>query len=181
MIFNFILVIVAILCFVGYQFINAPFKKAEKARLAALDKYQFSIEQKIESQIIGIIEDEKKFVCIGFNGSIREIPFSKILELEVLKDGESVSKLSVQNTIVGGVLGGGIGAFIGSNVGKKTKTIINSIDFKLTIDELVNPSLKLNFYTKNDNLSRLNYILPTIDKWEGIFKVIIDRNKKTQE
>ncbi|MCY6958872.1 SHOCT domain-containing protein [Clostridium brassicae] len=68
--------------------------------------------------------------------------FEDILEFELLEDGESITKGGLGRAVAGGVLLGGVGAVVGGVTGKKkTKSIINSLRIKITVNYTSNPAI----------------------------------------
>ena len=176
--FYIIMIVVAIVAFTWSSRISKTIKQSEENRKQLAESFNFNVKDELNYQIIGIIESERKFICISGNKSY-EIPFNKIIGYEIIKDGVSVSKNSIKGAIVGGIVGGGIGALIGSNITAKTKEETKTIDVILTINDFENPTIKLYFYdSENNTLKNIEkYYLPKIEKWESIFKIIIERNK----
>ena len=101
-------------------------------------------------------------ISIGFDNQRKKICFldklhkptifeyNKILQCEVIEDGETILKSSTSGTIgrtlLGGILGGGVGAIIGGTTGSKTqKENISSIDLKIVLNDTTNPIYKINF------------------------------------
>lgn len=71
--------------------------------------------------------------------------FDDIMEYELLENGYSITKGGVGRAIAGGVLLGGVGAIVGGVTGKKkTKSIINNLKIKITVNEISNPSVYIN-------------------------------------
>lgn len=82
--------------------------------------------------------------------------YNDIVDYELLEDGESIIKKSgIGRAVVGGALLGGVGAVVGSVTGKqKTKSICKSLKIKITISDISNPTVYINFIsteTKKDS------------------------------
>lgn len=117
--------------------------------------------------------------------------YSKILQCEVVIDGETILKQSTTGTIgrsvLGGILSGGVGAIIGGTTGAKTqKENISSIDLKVIIIDTVNPIFRINFLNlktkKGSMIYKMTY--PNVEKWHGIISGLIrqgsDEDKSTK-
>ncbi|WP_461615405.1 SHOCT domain-containing protein [Clostridium sp. Marseille-QA1073] len=71
--------------------------------------------------------------------------FDNIVEYELLEDGDTITKGGLGSAIVGGVLAGGVGAVVGGVTGKKkTKSVINNLRIKITVNDTSNPSIYIN-------------------------------------
>lgn len=74
--------------------------------------------------------------------------YEDILSYELIQDGESVTSGGLVGGVLGGVLFGGAGAVAGSVVApKKTKSICNSMQIKITLNNINNPTVYINIFT----------------------------------
>ncbi|MFJ7663701.1 SHOCT domain-containing protein [Lysinibacillus sp. NPDC097162] len=72
--------------------------------------------------------------------------YSDIVDFELLEDGESVSSGGLGRALVGGALFGGAGAIVGGVTGKKKTTgICSSLKLKITLKNINNPVVYVNF------------------------------------
>jgi len=82
--------------------------------------------------------------------------FDDIIEYELLEDDETITKGGLGRAVAGGILFGGVGAIVGGVTGgRKTKTVINSLKIKITINDLANPTVYvtlINQKTKSDSI-----------------------------
>lgn len=80
--------------------------------------------------------------------------YSDIADFELLEDGESITKGGLGRALVGGALFGGVGAVVGGVTGhKKNKPICDSLRIKITVNDMNNPAVYINFVetkTKKD-------------------------------
>lgn len=176
-----ILLVVGAVCLGLYVWIQNK-EVAHRAKLRdSIKDIILTKKYELDYSIIGFNEEEKFFIHVEGGDSVKKIPFEKIISSEVVTDGETISKSSVKGAIIGGVVAGGIGAIIGSGVNAKTKEKIKTIDIKLTIDSLTAPVVSIRFYTNggDDGIYALKNAMIPLEEWEGIFNVIIERNKKT--
>lgn len=172
---------IAALAFIIYGIIQNKQNKVAANRREQLSQYDFKVKKEFEDVTIGVDEGQKMFIYAYWDEQPIEIYFNKILNTEVLKNNNTVHKISGTGTIVGGALAGGIGAVIGSQVGKKSKDKIESLDLLINIDDLERPTLKINFFNKGMESHKSNEALSEIEKWQGIFKIILERNKTETE
>lgn len=74
--------------------------------------------------------------------NIKPYNYKDIIEYELLEDGESVTKGGLGRAVAGGILFGGVGAVVGGVTGKrKTKTTVNSLKIKITVNDINNPNI----------------------------------------
>lgn len=84
--------------------------------------------------------DEKKrqwLIPDGFMGKKLKAwvySFDDIIEYELIENGASVTKGGIGRAVVGGLLFGGVGAVVGGVTGKKTNTVVNSMQIKITVN-----------------------------------------------
>lgn len=104
-------------------------------------------------------ENMKWLIPDGFLGKKKNPKiycYSDIVDFELLEDGESISKGGLGRAVVGGVLLGGVGAVVGGVTGgKKTKGICSNLKIKITINDINNPTVYINFIekaTKKDSM-----------------------------
>ena len=127
------------------------------------------------SATICIDEDKERLIWIHNNGSNKVIPFNEIIGFEVLKNGNSVTKISKSGLIAGAIIGGGIGAIIGANSNKSTVEKITKLDLLLNLESIKDPVFKVNFYNNVEGNFSQRY-LEVMEKWEGMMKIIMKRN-----
>lgn len=114
------------------------------------DKNKQLLEEFLPTKkILNYIEfDEQKRLWLipdGFAGkkvNPKIYSFDDIIEYELLQDGDSVTKGGLGRAVAGGVLFGGVGAIVGGTTGKKkTKSVINDLKIKITVNNTCNPSV----------------------------------------
>lgn len=153
--------------------------KEKSSRDDKLKAFNLSVRNDFYDSTIGIDEEKRLIIFVEPNKEPTLIPFDEIIDFEILKDSETVSKVSAKGVIVGGVLAGGLGAIIGSQSGKKNKEKVESLDLIIRIDNIKNGIIKINFYKKKEYIPTLKEATETIEKWEGILKVVLERRKKS--
>jgi hypothetical protein len=132
------------------------------------------------SATICIDEDKERIIWVHNNGSNKVIPFKEIIEFEVLKNGNSITKISKSGLITGAIIGGGVGAIIGANSNKNTIEKITRLDLLLNLESIKDPIFKVNFYNNPEGKFSQGY-LEVMEKWEGMMKIILKRNAEKKE
>lgn len=104
---------------------------------------------------------QKWLVPDGFFGKKKNpkiYQYSDIIDFELLEDGESITKGGLGRAVAGGVLFGGIGAVVGGVTGgKKSKTICTNLKIKITIKDINNPTVYINFITSSTKKNSIIY------------------------
>lgn len=68
--------------------------------------------------------------------------FKEIVEVELLEDGDTITKGGLGSAALGGLLFGGVGAIVGGVTGaRKTKSIVNKLQVKITLNNFNAPRL----------------------------------------
>jgi len=94
----------------------------------------------------------------GGRGSAKPFSYNDIVDFELLEDGESITKGGLGRAVAGGLLFGGVGAVVGGVTGgKKTKKICNSLKIKITVNDMANPAVYVNFITTATKTSNFLY------------------------
>jgi len=107
----------------------------------------FNVTKKIGNHIF-IDEPNRKWLIPNIlTGSIkksRTYNIDDIVCVELLEDDGQVSSGGVGRAVVGGVLFGGIGAVVGAGTAK-SKPVCNSLKVKITMNDIDNPIVYINF------------------------------------
>lgn len=114
----------------------------------------FKATQKIDNYL-AFDEDRKKWATYNEHGLFKEVyNYEEIVDFELLEDGSSVASGGLGRALVGGILFGGTGAIVGGVTGKKkSKNICETLKLKVTINNIKNPVVYVNFIestTKKD-------------------------------
>lgn len=136
----------------------------------------------IENGVISIDKGREKIVYIDDKGSSlikKEFSFADIISCELIKDGQTIYKKSATRTIggaiVGGVISGGVGAIIGGLSGSsKEKEKVNSIDIKITLRDIDNPSFKFKFFEYKGTRILLDSSIKSAEEWKDRISAIIE-------
>lgn len=87
----------------------------------------------------------------GFNGAIKNptiYNYSDIIDFELIENEESITKGGLGRAVAGGLLFGGVGAVVGGVTGgKKSKAICSSLRLRITVKDMNNPAVYVNFLT----------------------------------
>lgn len=133
------------------------------------------------------VDEMNKRICMY---TVREshfssfvIPWNKLMAVELVEDGDSVSKIErgsqIGGAVAGGLLFGGVGAIVGGlSADRVSSGRVQQIRLKLSIRDLDNPIftvVMMNFpvpVTKTDPIYLM--FLPFIEKWAGMLNVILN-------
>ena len=133
---------------------------SEKQARSETIKQAFDTQENFEAtkKIVGIsdyfalaFDQHRKKIMFVKDGAIRYIPFSQILDVELIEDNNILFQKSSLRTIggafVGGALAGGTGAIVGGLSGntKQSKTV-SKVQVKIKMRDIKNPSLTLDCY-----------------------------------
>ncbi|NMF06243.1 DUF4428 domain-containing protein [Clostridium beijerinckii] len=84
--------------------------------------------------------------------------YKDIVDFELLEDGESIAKGGLGRAVAGGILFGGVGAIVGGVTGgKKSKPICTSLKIKITINDINNPAVYVDFINTSTKKSSFVY------------------------
>lgn len=120
------------------------------------EEYKNKVTAFVATKSIGsyIEFDESKRQWIVRGSGLFKIPnpplysYDDIVDFELLEDGESITKGGLGSALVGGLLLGGAGAIVGGITGKKnTKSVINNLKIKITVNDFQNPAVYIDLIT----------------------------------
>lgn len=128
-------------------------------------------------------DDNTKQILIKDKFENKLLEYKDIVEYELLEDGESITKGGLGRAVVGGVLFGGVGAVVGGITGKKkSKTVINSLKVKITINNISNPDVYINLVTSQLKANSILYKAAANEAQEIISTLaIISKSNEAQE
>ena len=140
----------------------------------------FTISRKVDGfggfYIFAIDEINEKIALV--TESVNHIvSFSEIIGVELIEDGNTVSKKSTTRTIggaiVGGVLAGGVGTIVGGLSGNSTqKSKISSLSVKILLRSLDKPSLLITCFDSRTMTTEHKASIETDGKLESyIYKI----------
>lgn len=89
--------------------------------------------------------EDKKWLMTGSNlKKLRRFEFGQIIDYELFEDGASVVSGKSGGALLGGILAGAAGAVIGG-AGKRSSTeYVNSMQLRVTVNDLKSPSIIFN-------------------------------------
>lgn len=146
-----------------------------------------------------ILLDEKEERVAFLVNELKDIylfDYEDITGVEIIKDGETISKTDrssqLVGAVVGGFLAGNTGALIGGLSGNvKQEEKVHAIDLKVTLDSFSTPSLSIKFYEDKEvsEIKHYKYFddletsLKELERWYDILNLVIRRsvNNKNQE
>ncbi len=162
------------------EFRNAAKRKSENDNLSKIFKSTNEIEKFInfddENELWHVYNMNKKITPIIYK-------YSDIIEYELIEDGESITKGGLGRAVAGGLVFGGVGAIVGGVTGgKKTKTLVNNLQIKITIKDINRPVVYVNLITMSVKSSSFlyKYAQDNARKILSTLSVILD-NAKEQE
>ena len=123
---------------------------------------QYTINSSIK-RVGGYLEintANKTWSIPGIFGGTGMIPYSAILDYELLEDGTSVTKggASIGRAIVGGAVFGPVGLIIGGVTGKrKQKNFCTTMQIKITLNSISSPTRYIKFITSKTKKSGATY------------------------
>lgn len=146
--------------------------------------------------MIAIDAKNEKIAIKENSKSFKIYPYSAILSCEILEDNKTTYRKSntLGRAIIGGIIAGGPGAIIGGLSGKeKQNKEIKSLDLKIVVNDIGNPSFKICFFdawdVTNNTKSSIkisdpvygpifNKSLENLKNWKDNIEIIIDRKDK---
>lgn len=164
----------------------------EQIRLKQESQEQFEKEvdtfvpTKQIGNFIAFDDNQKKWATLSsFRGKIQQIySYDDIIDFELLEDGTSVASGGLGRALVGGALFGGAGAIVGGVTGKKkTKDFCNSLRLKITINDISNPVVYINFIESKTKKNGMIYksIANAAQECLSVLQIICDNNEKHEE
>lgn len=122
---------------------------------------QFQATKKIGNYIEFDENNRQWLIPDGFNGkkvNPKIYNFDDIVGFELLEDGDSITKGGIGRAIVGGALLGGVGAIVGGVTGKKkTKSVVNSLRVKITVNDTSKPTIYVNLLNSKTKTNSFIY------------------------
>ena len=132
------------------------------------------------------IDDNKQLWLIskGFLGKKPKVyKYSDIIDFELLEDGETITKGGLGRALAGGILFGGVGAIVGGVTGgKRTKPICNSLKIKITVKDINDPAVYINFIEGKAKKNGIIYKIASESAQECLstLQLICDSQKSEQ-
>lgn len=152
-IFIFVFLGIAFVSFIGLLYFNAQSEKKIATDYALetnefIKSYNIKADKSLfsDSGLSRIIFDHDQEILHILKSSANSlsIPYSKIIESELMENGNTLTKTSrgsqIGGALIGGALAGGVGAVIGGLSGNKTSSeSIKSLQIKIVMDDMTSP------------------------------------------
>ena len=195
----FIVILLVVIVIIGIAKAKDD-EKRKKERGEEMNKRISSIPDFTPStKIVGVdnlytfmVDNTRKKICYINSISKRIIPFDKILKVELIENGTTISSKSTVRTVggslIGGAIAGGAGAVVGGLSGNsKNIKKISSVQVKITVREINDPSFIIDAFNaqimttegkpiKPDSLEGYKYKqgLTHANRIVDILRVVID-------
>lgn len=89
---------------------------------------------------------------------MRSLSYTDIIDYELIENEETITKGGLGRAVVGGILCGGVGAVVGGVTGgKKSKAICSSLRLRITVRDMNNPAVFVDFIKVNTKKSSFVY------------------------
>lgn len=158
---------------------NEQKDKLRKALDSISDDYDFTKYYGDKEQLIAL-DNKKKVIALKESQSseISIYKYKDILKYEILKNNELISKKqgTVGRAVVGGLLLGPLGALVGGmSAGSKTEDKVKSIDLRIYVNDMDNPTHTINFYNSLKEPSLLiEHKVKELAQWQGMIEIILN-------
>lgn len=186
-IFVFVVIAVIVLSVVVLLFAQAQ-DSSENKRGEELDETVASLDGFTPTATVNgysnyykfMVDETNKSICY-IRGKIKMIiPFSKILGVSLVVNGTTISSKSTTRTIGGGLIGGALAGTAGAIVGglsgnSKQKNMVSSVQVKIIIKDITNPSLIFNAFSAKMVSNVLNEIDTTDAFFGKIYKQCLEQ------
>lgn len=144
----------------------------------------FTATKKI-GNFVAFDDNQQKWATLtSITGKVKQIfNYSDIVNFELLEDGNSVATGGLGRALVGGAIFGGTGAIVGGVTGKrKTKEVCTSLRLKVTINDIKNPVVYINFIESKTKKSGLIYkaIAEQAQECLSVFQLICDKQNSQE-
>lgn len=183
--------VISIVCFFTMLIFwgMAPTKESVRRRKniavmdASLQNYKFDkLIHFINSDFCLALASDEIIIKNTFEGFYYTIPFSSIVDCEIVENGSTIMKGGIGRAIVGGVVAGGVGAIVGAST-RNSKEIVNSLFVRIITSDITDAMKTLEILkvsTSKGSPSYLNAQKAANEIYSCIVS-IIDRNSKAVE
>ncbi|MGV8905796.1 MAG: SHOCT domain-containing protein [Acetobacterium sp.] len=94
----------------------------------------------------------------GGVGNASVYNYADIIDFELIENEESISKGGLGRAVAGGILFGGVGAVVGGVTGgKKSKAICSNLKLRITVRDMNNPAVYVDFIKTDTKKSSITY------------------------
>lgn len=126
----------------------------EALKTADRDNFKETLKESLKPLLLGLsLDDKSKQICLIKNENLTLIPFADVIEMQVILDGETVTKTNRLNQAVGmavgATLGGGTGLLIGGlSASTTTNKKIKDVTLKVILNDLSNAIFEIDLRGK---------------------------------
>jgi hypothetical protein len=148
---------------------------------------QFTNQEFTKSIILDEVNKKIHLFTIS-NNNCKSYNFDDLIQSEIIIDNLSVTKTNRGKQVIGSVIGGAIAGIGGMVIGglsseQITTEKIKNIELKLTLNDINNPIFKINFTPPlvkaiSKDLPQIKNAINSIERWHGIFDVLIKQQNK---
>ncbi|EMI11233.1 SHOCT domain-containing protein, partial [Anoxybacillus gonensis] len=132
---------------------------------------------------IAIDNNSKQVAFVDLSENINLYNYRELLEVEVIEDGETVTKTSrssqIGGALIGGLIAGGTGAIIGGLSGKQvTNEEVKKVYLKILVNDIDNPVKKVVLLDKQQAIKKSHYEYQIAKEkaleWHSLIRVLIN-------
>jgi hypothetical protein len=171
---------------IGFAITLAGMRSKVNALVTALPGFQANRKTFGEDGLQGILIDENaRKVCLTAVGPppwVKVFEYRDILAVEILEDGQSLTKTirtsQAAGAILGGLLLGPVGALAGAlTAGKKTVNKVRSVDLKIVVNDSSRPVHVVKFLQGECDRTSFVYgsAIAEAREWHGLLMVLIEQ------
>jgi ribosomal protein L37E/uncharacterized membrane protein len=156
-----------------------------------LEREGFQVSKSLASidnnLIVAIDNNSKQVGFVDLSENVKVYSYRDLLEVEVLEDGETVTKTSrssqIGGALIGGLIAGGTGAIIGGLSGKQTTNEeVKKISLKILVNDIDSPVKKVVLLDKQKAIKKSDHEYRIAKEkalnWHGLIKVLINMADK---
>lgn len=149
-----------------------------------------AVKSHINNYMHGISFNEDKKEITFFRDEIRSVNYKDILQVEIVEDQESISKVGrksqLSGALVGSLLLGGTGAIIGGLSGRKNHVEqVKEISLRLVVNDTSSPVEEFSMYMWDNYTSKKTHVYKNAHQityeWYKLIEVLIYQADKDDE
>lgn len=128
------------------------------------------------------IDRSARTLCLIDGAEKRVIPFADLVAVELLIDGDTVTKTSRGGQLVGmaagGLLAGGVGAIVGGLSASTTaKRKVTDVTLKLLVNDVAKPTHAVHFVPGQVPQALADAAIKEAAQWVDVLKVVLHQNE----
>ncbi|AOM82211.1 hypothetical protein BBEV_0840 [Salisediminibacterium beveridgei] len=169
---------------------NIEFIDKQKDALASKGFTKFNPSYNYNKTIGIALSDDKNSVGIINKLAVKKINYKKILKVDIVEDGTTVTSVSrvgqIGSALVGGMLAGGAGAVIGGLSSEKTQNNkVRILELQILVNDELSPIKKVKFFESDNYVYKddqnYKFMYEKAEKWKGILEVMINKADKEEQ